>query len=100
MCGYCNTAWEIICGNMTSGTLLLDWIDMCSTGGCDPDLWEYVDEKTGGLDLAVLPPEFVPGLPRTDVHRAHRAGPYRKEKPQPKVKKVPVIEEEIEWLEV
>lgn len=77
-CGFCDCAWDIILGNVQSSTPLMEWIDKCKKSGCDEALWEYVDEKTGGLDLKVPPPEFHPNRPRTDEHRCRRQGPKKK----------------------
>lgn len=78
MCGACHTAWDLICGKVHSQTPLFIWIEHCRQGGCDMRIWDYVDDN-GSLNMKVPPPEFVPGLPRTEMHRSNRPGPYRKD---------------------
>jgi hypothetical protein len=78
MCGACHTAWDLICGKVKSHTPLFIHIEHCRHGGCDERVWEYVSEN-GSLKEEVPVPEYVPGLPRTEMHRSNRPGPYRKE---------------------
>lgn len=78
MCGACHTVWDLICGKVHSDTPLFIHLEHCRHGGCDERAWEYV-AADGTLDMSVSPPEFVPGLPRNDMHHANRPGPYRAE---------------------
>jgi hypothetical protein len=84
MCGMCHTVWDLICGKVRSHTPLFVYLDSCRHGGCDDRAWEYVGED-GKLKEDVPPPEFVPGMPRTEIHRSSRPGPYRKDdRPEPR----------------
>jgi hypothetical protein len=72
-----------------SRTPLFAWVELCHYGGCDESIWDYIDKKTGHVDESVPPPEYVPGMPRTDIHKTRRPGPYRTEKPAKKPRKAP-----------
>ena len=47
ICGFCMAVWDMIylrtrlAGNPT------EHLNLCKWGGCDPDIWDYLDEKTG-----------------------------------------------------
>lgn len=47
MCGFCTNAWDIIYARQRSGLSCEQWLDKCKVGGCDPDVWEYIDTRTG-----------------------------------------------------
>ena len=47
MCGYCYNAWDAIYGRSRSLLSPARWIDFCPVGGCDPDVWDHLDEDTG-----------------------------------------------------
>lgn len=47
LCGFCMNAWDIVYLRMrTRHTTAVKWVEMCKVGGCDPDIWEYLDEDT------------------------------------------------------
>jgi hypothetical protein len=47
MCGFCVNAWDVIYGRVRTLISCEQWIGYCKWGGCDPDVWEYIDEITG-----------------------------------------------------
>jgi hypothetical protein len=48
MCGYCINAWDIIYQRMRPGLKSpQEWLAYCHVGGCDPDVWNFLDEETG-----------------------------------------------------
>jgi hypothetical protein len=48
MCGYCMNAWDMIYMRRRSGiTTPAAWIGYCRVGGCDPDVWDFLDDTTG-----------------------------------------------------
>lgn len=47
MCGYCTNAWNIVFGRSRTIISCERWLKYCKWGGCDPDIWEYLDERTG-----------------------------------------------------
>jgi hypothetical protein len=47
VCGYCNTAWDIVMQRMRAITPPGRWLDWCPCGGCDPDIWDFLDDDTG-----------------------------------------------------
>jgi hypothetical protein len=47
VCGFCNTAWDVIYGRIRSATPPATWVGYCKFGGCDPDVWDFIDEDTG-----------------------------------------------------
>lgn len=47
VCGFCMNAWDMIYGRKRTGTNCEKWLGFCKWGGCDPDVWEYLDERTG-----------------------------------------------------
>lgn len=47
ICGYCSTAWDILFQRTRSSTSPGRWLEYCKVGGCDPDVWEFIDEATG-----------------------------------------------------
>lgn len=81
VCGYCNTAWDIIFMRQRSGTSPAEWVGFCRSGGCDPDVWDFIDEGTGwpnGWKMGDhgLPKWYrtgkVPPMPETDNRVFHR----------------------------
>ena len=54
MCGFCVNAWDVIYMRARPGTISPQrWIEFCHHGGCDPDVWDYIDQETE------WPPGFV-----------------------------------------
>lgn len=47
MCGYCYNAWNIVYCRTRSLTSPGKWVEWCPSGGCDPDIWDHIDENTG-----------------------------------------------------
>jgi hypothetical protein len=47
VCGFCNTAWDVLYGRIRSATSPAQWVGYCKAGGCDPDIWDFIDEGTG-----------------------------------------------------
>lgn len=47
MCGYCSNAWDIIYGRQRTIISCERWLSYCKWGGCDPEVWEHIDERTG-----------------------------------------------------
>lgn len=48
MCGYCMNAWDMIYMRQRPAiTSPASWIGYCRVGGCDPDVWEFLDDATG-----------------------------------------------------
>lgn len=52
ICGFCQNAWDMLFqrppwasrpGSMSPG----EWVNLCPVGGCDPDVWDYLNEFTG-----------------------------------------------------
>lgn len=121
VCGFCTTAWDVIYGRVRSATSPGTWVGYCRWGGCDPDVWDHVDESTGWptgwkLNNRGLPICYEGGkrgkltTPKPDNRCFHRrddnstTAPWRKngnalrnqvEKRRLKLKGMPV--EEIEW---
>jgi hypothetical protein len=55
MCGYCMNAWDMIYMRLRPGTTSpARWIEFCHVGGCDPDVWDFIDEGTGWPNGFVL----------------------------------------------
>lgn len=108
ICGFCDGAWDIICGFASSKTSLLDWIDMCRCpDGTDERLFQFVDGSNGNLDRTVEPPEYHPNRSHTPIHKTRYPGPYQRwpeQRAPRKERRVTVPETpadgDIEWLEV
>jgi len=47
ICGFCYNAWDIIFGRQRTLISCEKWLSFCRWGGCDPDVWDFIDEKTG-----------------------------------------------------
>lgn len=47
VCGFCTTAWDVIFQRLRSITSPARWVEYCKWGGCDPDVWDYINEKSG-----------------------------------------------------
>lgn len=49
MCGFCMNAWDLIYMRLRPGsrTSAQRWVEYCKVGGCDPDVWDYIDLETG-----------------------------------------------------
>ena len=48
ICGHCTTAWDIIYKRQRAHTYSPRfWLEKCRFGGCDPDVWDYLDDSTG-----------------------------------------------------
>lgn len=46
MCGYCETAWDQVMGRLKYHRYNPGyWLSYCRVGGCDPDIWDYLDGK-------------------------------------------------------
>ena len=49
ICGFCQNAWDILFARApwsrsAHGTAPGQMVRYCRVGGCDPDIWEYLDE--------------------------------------------------------
>lgn len=60
ICGACMSAWDIIYDRLRVGNKYRNYmspaecLDGCKVGGCDPDIWDFIDEETGwplGVEL-------------------------------------------------
>jgi hypothetical protein len=91
MCGYCNSAWDVIYQRLRMHTSPEQWLGYCPVGGCDPDIWDYIDERTGWpLKWKMQPNGFrprwdkLPPIPDYDDRCYHKRGgdgpsePWRK----------------------
>lgn len=47
VCGFCMNAWDILYGRQRTTISCEKWLSFCHWGGCDPDIWDYLDERTG-----------------------------------------------------
>lgn len=47
VCGFCMTAWDLIFQRLRSITSPQRFVEWCKVGGCDPDVWDYIDERSG-----------------------------------------------------
>lgn len=45
MCGHCYTAWDLLYGRIRSNTTIRQWLEYCRWGGCDPDVWDFLDDN-------------------------------------------------------
>jgi hypothetical protein len=70
ICGFCNTAWDLVYKRCRSVTSVGQWVGYCREGGCDPDIWDYIDDNGGLAEDEV--PEFMPHL----FHRRDHNNPY------------------------
>lgn len=69
ICGFCQTAWDIVYGRCRSNTSPGTWVGYCARGGCDPDIWDYVEvDGTVGYQT----PPFVERL----YHRRNHRNPH------------------------
>ena len=95
VCGYCMNAWNIIYGRMRTGLSPEKWLGYCRWGGCDPDVWDHIDDRTGwpwgwkvnketGWPRCYTDPKAPMPLPDTDNRVYHMranddpAAPWRK----------------------
>lgn len=123
VCGFCTNAWDIVYGRMRSTTSPARFVEWCRVGGCDPDIWDFIDDGTGwpvgwklskhtGLPLCYKDPKKWPlEIPEYDNRVYHRrknddpGAPWRKimislHNRQAKVKSEsnkPTAFEDIEW---
>ncbi len=49
ICGYCGNAWDIVFGrppwHKGPGRYTAEeWLGHCRVGGCDPDIWEFLED--------------------------------------------------------
>jgi hypothetical protein len=44
LCGWCTTATALLRGTVVSKTTPGEFLNKCRHGGCDPDLWDLVDD--------------------------------------------------------
>jgi hypothetical protein len=82
VCGYCTNAWDVIYGRKRSRTSPMQWVSYCKVGGCDPDVWDHIDEGTGwppgwkladnGLPLGYSKSNKPLKIPATDDRVYHR----------------------------
>lgn len=64
VCGFCMSAWDIIFQRMRALTSPQRFVEWCKVGGCDPDVWDYIDDRSGwpyGWKLIAQP--SVPDVP-------------------------------------
>lgn len=47
VCGFCMSAWDIVFQRRRGGLPPQQWVNYCKVGGCDPEIWEYLDDDTG-----------------------------------------------------
>jgi len=47
MCGWCYNAWDLVYARTRSSVSPMRWLEFCRWGGCDPDIWDMIDEGTG-----------------------------------------------------
>lgn len=60
VCGFCMNAWDIVYGRMRAHTSPMTFLSFCRHGGCDPDIWEHIDEGTGWPDKWKLNDKGLP----------------------------------------
>lgn len=85
VCGFCRTAWDIVYQRQRSLTPPSRWVEWCKVGGCDPEIWDFLDDDTGWpldwmIDVRTGRPDwdFMPEVPLHDndaIHRAKDMGP-------------------------
>jgi hypothetical protein len=66
ICGYCSTAWDLVYKRQRSVTSAEQWVGYCKEGGCDPDIWDYVDLPDDEV------PQYMPHL----FHRRDHSRPH------------------------
>ena len=47
MCGHCATAWDVIYQRLRSSASPEHYVNLCPVGGCDPEIWDFLDDRTG-----------------------------------------------------
>lgn len=47
VCGFCTEAWDVIYVRSRSTTSPADWVGFCKHGGCDPEVWDFLDDDDG-----------------------------------------------------
>lgn len=53
LCSFCTTAWDVIYDRLRAGNKYGQYaspaeiLNDCKVGGCDPDIWNYIDDETG-----------------------------------------------------
>ena len=47
MCGHCSIAWDLIYQRLRSPASPAHYLRLCTVGGCDPEIWDFLDDRTG-----------------------------------------------------